>query len=351
MTRMARPSLIRPAALRTGDTVGVCTPSFPAHVHFRNKYRHGLAQIEQLGFRVLEGPLTQRATAQGYRSGTPQERADELMTLFRDPKVRCIVATIGGTCSASLIPYLDFDVIRDNPKIFCGYSDVTSLHLALLAHAGLSTFYGPAVMPSFGEWPSMLTETRDSFLAAVTTVHSEARELIAPARYSRHRRDPKGDAWKSVPREWLTNAGPQVIYPGTVEAPCLAANLNTLVTAAGTDYFPDLSGRVLLLEEMNAPLSEEERDLRHLERLGVFERIAGLLIGKPEVYSNEDAPFEYADLVREIVPQRPGVPVVMEVDVAHTVPMLTIAQETRVRVVAPLDEVARWFVLEAMVHD
>ncbi len=347
---MARSSLIRPAALRPGDTVGVCTPSQPANVLFREKYQHGVGEIERLGFRVLEGQLTSRVTAQGYRSGTPRERAAELMALFRDPAVRGIVATIGGSCSASLIPYLDFDAIRQNPKIFCGYSDVTSLHLALLAHAGISTFYGPAVMPSFGEWPTVLPETRDSFLAAVTATQPAEREMLAPARYSRHFRDAKSDAWKTVPREWLLNPGPQVIYPGTVEAPCVAANLNTLLSAAGTDYFPDLTGRVLLLEEMSAELSMEERNLRHLERLGVFERVAGVLIGKPEFYSNEGAPFEYADLVREIVPQRAGVPVVMEVDVAHTVPMLTIAQETRVRVVASIGEAARWFALEPMVR-
>ncbi len=348
---MTRPALIRPAPLRLGDTIGVCTPSFPAHVAFREKYLHGIRQIEQMGFRVLEGSLTRQATAQGYRSGTPRERAVELAELFADRSVRCIITTIGGTCASSLIPYLDFAQIRQNAKIFCGYSDITSLHLALLAHAGLSTFYGPAVMPSFGEWPEVLPETAQSFLDATGSKQVVERELVAPARYSRHMRDAKGDAWKAVPREWLPNPGPSVVYPGTVEAPCIVANLNTLVTAAGTDYFPELAGRILVIEEMNALLSEEERDLRHLERLGVFDRIAGLVIGKPEVYSNESAPFEYADLVREIVPQRPGVPVVMEVDVGHTVPILTLAQETRLRLIAPGAGPTRWFVLEAMVHD
>jgi muramoyltetrapeptide carboxypeptidase LdcA involved in peptidoglycan recycling len=351
IVEMKQDSLLRPAALRAGDTIGVCTPSFPAHVAFREKYLHGVRQLEDLGFRVVEGALTRLATAQGYRAGSPRERAAELNQLFAEDAVRCIITTIGGTCSSSLIPHLDFDLIRKKPKIFCGYSDITSLHLAILAYAGLSTFYGPAVMPSFGEWPSVLPETRNSFLVATSSTAPGERELVAPPLYSRHVRDAKSDAWKTVPRIWLHNPGLRTIYSGVAEGPCLVANLNTLVTAAGTDYFPELAGRVLVIEEMNAPLSEEERDLRHLERLGVFDEIAGLVIGKPEVYSNEDAPFEYADLVREIVPQRRDVPVVMEADVGHTVPMLTLAQETRLRISARIDEPARLFVLEPMVRD
>lgn len=183
----------------------------------------------------------------------------------------------------------------------------------------------------------------------MTTVSASPRELVAPRRFSRHVRDARTDAWKVEERRFESNTGPVVLRPGRVEAPCIVANLNTLVTAAGTSYFPDLEGRVLLLEEMNAALSEEDRDLRHLERLGVFERIAGLIIGKPEVYSNEGAPFEYADLVSEIVPNRPDVPILMEFDCSHTMPMLTIAQETRLRIEAATNEPPRVFAVEPMV--
>ena len=122
--------LLRPPPLEPGDTVGIFTPSAPAHVRFREKYLHGLRQMESLGFRVREGALTARATSQGYRSGTPRERAEELMALVLDPEVRGIVATIGGMNSSSLVPFLDFDAIRAHPKVICGYSDVTALHRA-----------------------------------------------------------------------------------------------------------------------------------------------------------------------------------------------------------------------------
>src|SRR5690348_11427826 len=118
-----RKDLLRPAALRPGDTIGICTPSFPANVVYREKYLHGVAQIEALGFKVVEGELTRSATAQGYRSATPRARAAELMSLFEDHAVRAIITTTGGNNSSSLIPYLDFEKIRENPKVFCGYSD------------------------------------------------------------------------------------------------------------------------------------------------------------------------------------------------------------------------------------
>lgn len=341
--------LLRPPRLRPGDTIGAFTPSYPAHVHFRAKYLHGLRVLGDLGFRVVEGSLTAAATAEGYRSGSPEARARELMELFVDPSVHAIVATIGGANSSSLIPYLDFELIRAHPKVFCGYSDVTSLHLALLAYAGLSTFYGPAVVPSFGEWPTVLPETRASFLDAVTDATDRARELVAPARFSRHLRDAKTDAWMTEPRIFQDNPGPSTLHAGVVEAPAVIANLNTLVTSAGTSYFPELAGKILFLEEMNAALSEEERDLRHLQLLGVFDEIAGLVVGKPEIYAQEGAPFDYAQLVDEIVPRRADRPVVMGFDCGHTSPMLTLAQGARTRVVADAGAMARVFVLEGMV--
>ena len=100
-------SIVRPARLRRGDIIGVCSPSFPAHVHFREKYMHGVRELEACGFGVVEGALTRAATAQGYRTGSPQARADELMGLFENASVRAIITTIGGATSASLIPYLD----------------------------------------------------------------------------------------------------------------------------------------------------------------------------------------------------------------------------------------------------
>jgi muramoyltetrapeptide carboxypeptidase len=325
-------------ALQPGDRVGVFTPSAPAHVTARDRYLNGLRTLREIGFDVVEGLLTAKAQwpdatcTQGYRSGSPRERANELMSLFLDPDVRAIIATIGGANSSSLLPYLDFDAIRANPKVFCGYSDVTSLHLALWTKAGLSTFYGPAVVPSFGEFPSGFEGTRRSFLDATMLHRTGERALVAPARWSREA--PRfGDPASHDPlqRAWQDNLGWRVLVPGRVRAPVICANLNTLVSVAGTRYFPDLTGHVLLIEEMAAPLSRYERNLRHLQLLGTFDRLAGLLVGKSETPDREGAPFTADDLLREVIGDV-SYPVAVDLDVGHTHPSLTLALGTPIDV-------------------
>ncbi len=335
--------LLRPPALRPGDTLGVFTPSFPAHVRFRDKYLHGLARLRALGFRVKEGALTARGGDQGYRSGTPRERAAELQELLADPEVRGVVATVGGNNSASLVPYLDFGAIRADPKVICGYSDVTSLHLAVLAFAGVSTFYGPAVMPSFGEWPEPLGETVDSWLDAVSRHRQGRRRIQTPARWSDHFRDASTDAWRTEPRRFQPNPGWRPLVPGEAAGPLLVANLSTLMAAAGTECWPAPEGRVLAIEEQDAPLAEEERHLRQLERMGALDGLAALVVGKPEAFDRQGAPFGYDDLVAEVVGDR-GYPVITRFDCGHTHPMLTLAEGVRVAVTAGGDGVS--FVVE-----
>ncbi|HAS3151713.1 TPA: LD-carboxypeptidase, partial [Vibrio cholerae] len=91
-----------------------------------------------------------------YRSGSIRERAEELNQLIRDPNVRCIMSTIGGNNSNSLLPYIDYEALRNDPKIIIGYSDVTALLLGIYAQTGLITFYGPALVASFGEYPPLV---------------------------------------------------------------------------------------------------------------------------------------------------------------------------------------------------
>lgn len=317
--------LIRPKALTSGATIGIFTPSSPSHIALRKKYLHGLSVIKSFGFKVKEGWLTASEKHQGYRSGSPKDRADEFMALIRDPEVDCLVSTIGGANSSSMIPYLDFDEIRANPKIISGYSDVTSLHLAILAYSGLSTFYGPAVVPSFGEWPTMIEETKNSFFDAVTTT-SGTKLLSVPSRWSNHFRDAKGDGWKTDPRQWEQNPGWRCLVSGEATAPVVVVNLNTLLTTAGTTCFPDLNGKILILEEMEAPMSRLERNLRHLERLGVFGVIKGLIFGKPEFFVQENAPFGLEDLLLEVLGPQANYPVVVNFDCGHAHPSLTIAE-------------------------
>ena len=328
---MTRP-LLAPRRLRPGDTIGVFTPSAPGYAWGPELFDTGVRTLQTLGFEVKLGSLTAARRVQGHRSGTPRERADELMELVADDRVQGLVATIGGSNSSSLIPYLDFDRIRHARKVICGFSDVTSLHLATLRHAGLRTLYGPALMTWFGEWPGGDAVSIASWSDAVVDNRGE-RVVAPPARWSNHRRRWDNGDWKTRPREWRPNPGWQALSPGVVEAPIVAANLNTLVSAAGTPHWPDLDGVVLLIEEMDAPLARTERHLRHLQLLGVFDQIAGLIFSKPEVPDEDASPLGYAGLLAEIVGAR-AYPIVSDFDCGHTLPMITVPERVRVRVSA-----------------
>jgi muramoyltetrapeptide carboxypeptidase len=131
----------KPYRLSKGDTIGIFTPSTPANVLFREKYLHGIREIERLGFHVLEGSLTGRCTADGYRSGDPRERAEEFMDLIVNPLVNGLISSMGGMNTGSLLPYLDFSEIRNSRKVICGYSDVTALHMAIYPSVKKSSYW------------------------------------------------------------------------------------------------------------------------------------------------------------------------------------------------------------------
>jgi len=338
-------SLITPRPLRHGDTIGVFTPSSPGYRFSTALFENGLASLQKLGFKIKLGKLTEMRSADGYRSGTGAERADEFMSLIRDPQVNALMATIGGYNSNSMIPFLDFDEIRENRKVICGYSDVTSLHLSILKFSRLRTFYGPTVMCWFGEWPNGVEESSKWFMDAVMENGPKHREIVRPSRWSNHKRSWGNDDWKNLPREWIENDGWQVIQPGLAEAPIVAVNLNTCLSAAGTPYWPDLKGKILLLEEMDAPLMKEERGLRQLQLMGAFDSISGLIFSRPEVYSQEGSSNNLRDLIVEVIGKR-IYPIIYDFDCGHTVPMITVPQEIRCRLDAT-GKIARFSFLES----
>lgn len=342
---MSQP-LIPPKRLKAGDTIGIFTPSSPAYSVNPGLFENGLRTLESLGFKVKEGSLTARRASEGYRSGTPQDRAAEFMELIKDPTVDALMATIGGYNSSSMIPYLDFDLIRESRKPICGFSDVTSLHLAIMKFSGLRTFYGPTLMCWFGEWPGGIPESSQWFLDAVMNHEDGERCIHTPSRWSNHRRDWTNGDWKNKPRDWQNNSGWKTLQSGIVEAPIIAANLNTLTSAAGTKYWPDLKGKILLIEEMDAPLMKEERSLRHLSLIGVFDEIVGLVVSKPEVFSSDGVSFSYDDLILDIVGNR-SYPIISNFDCGHTVPMITIPQGVKARLDARDPEVKFTFMESA----
>lgn len=304
-------------------TIGIFAPSSPSHNVFRARYDTAIANLKSLGYRVVEGCLTAEAQDQGYRTSTGKERAEELNALFLRDDVDLIMSTIGGANSSSLLPHLDYNAIGQSKKLFCGYSDVTALHMAIRTTAGLATLYGPAVIPSFGDLEGVAEETMDSFINQ--TSRGWLGKYVVPERWSI-----KGPSWADhgkdpTIRQWQVNAGIACVQKGNGTGPSLVANVNTLVSLAGSCYFPETRGHVLFLEEMSCPLSRFERNLTQLKLAGAFNDIEGIVLSKPEVYDCEGAPFSDVDLLVEILDD-PEIPVISSFDCGHTHPMLSVPQ-------------------------
>lgn len=322
--------IVLPKKINKGDTVGIFTPSSPANFWFKDKFEHGVKELKRSGFSVILGDLTSQLVSQGYRSGTPQERANEFMNLIKNNDVDFLMSTIGGYNSSSMLSFLDYEMIRKKRKIITGYSDVTALHMGILTQSKLSTFYGPALIPTFGEWPSVFDDSLNSFITMSEMDKDKEYHLPLFSKWSNHFRNAFTDEWKTVERKYQNNKAPKVLSEGKAEAPIIITNLNTVCSLAGTKFFPELDGKILLLEEMNANFDQEERNLTQLKLMGVFDKVSGLIIGKPELLNSKKAPFTHEELIMECIGKR-TYPIISSFDCGHTHPMHTIPQMSFVK--------------------
>src|SRR5579872_3205563 len=142
------PKLLRPRALRPGDTVGLITPSS----YVSDPDRLALAERTVRYFDLVPKFGKNVRKHAGYLGGSIDERLDDLHSMFADPSVAAIFALRGGYGSAQLLDRIDYALLRKNPKIFLGYSDITALHLAIQKRAGLVTFHGPVALSGFSEY-------------------------------------------------------------------------------------------------------------------------------------------------------------------------------------------------------
>lgn len=312
-------TLLVPPLLQRGDTIGFFSPSSAATVWAPNRFARAKAFLEGQGFRLKAGSLT--GQQDHWRSGSIAARAEELNALIRDPQVRCIMSVIGGSNSNSLLPYLDFEALRRDPKIIVGYSDMTALLLGIYAQTGLVTFYGPALVASFGELPPLVDETLASFLQiGLADEAGVPCALPTPAQWSDERLD-----WENQTRAKLCQPNRLIsVGTGRVEGRLIGGNLNTMAGIWGSPYMPTIErGDILLLEDSLKSAETLERSFAHLKLCGVFDRIGGLILGKHELFNDQGSGKRPLDILLEVVGE-PDFPILAEFDCAHTHPMLTL---------------------------
>ncbi len=234
-----------------------------------------------------------------------------------------VLAGIGGNHSNQLLPLLDYDLIRSHPKVFQGYSDITVLHWALANHAGLSTFYGPALVPELGEFPRVLAHT-DRYLRAAwfggDAVNFEPSDSWTDELLDW---DTKIDLTR--PRQLHESEGWIAIRHGEASGPLLGGCLETICWhLKGSSSWVDPTGAILFFETSEDSPSPADVDgyLTDLEQLGVFDAAAALLIARPYGYTPEDAKALWDVVSRRT--EASGLPVLANFEVGHADPMVVL---------------------------
>lgn len=240
--------MIRPRALPKRATIGIISPSSPQRDEAR-LYR-GIAYLESLGYHVKLGKHVLARHA-GYLAGTDRERTQDVHAMFSDPSVDAIFCSRGGYGCARILPLLDYKLIRKNPKIFVGFSDVTSLQLAIWKHARLVTFSG--AMPSV-DMADAFDPLSEEFFWRVLTSRKAVGLLRQP---------------------WAMHTA----QSGDANGPLLGGNLSVLTSVLGTDYMPSLRGSVLALEDVGEATYRIDRMLTQLRLATRRARPAGIVYG------------------------------------------------------------------------
>ncbi|MFC9416642.1 S66 peptidase family protein [Bacillus mobilis] len=309
--------MLLPKTLKYGDTIGIYSPSSPVTYTSPKRFERAKSYLQQKGFHILEGSLTDRYDY--YRSGSIQERAEELNALIRNPNVSCIMSTIGGMNSNSLLPYIDYDAFQNNPKIMIGYSDATALLLGVYAKTGIPTFYGPALVPSFGEFKPFVDHTYNYFVE--TLLHDQVLpyNIKQPLFWS-----DEFINWEMKTKEkerrhnnWIS------VTNGQATGRIIGGNLNTIEGIWGSPYMPSIQeGDILFIEDSSKDAATIERSFSFLKINGVFDKVSGILLGKHEQFDDCGTKRKPYEILLEVL-QNQSIPLLADFDCCHTHPMIT----------------------------
>lgn len=319
--------------LQKGDKIGLFTPSSPASVTAKVRYERGKAFLEAKVFEIVEVSLT--GHLDGYRSGTPKARAQELNELIYDPSIKMIMSMIGGTNSNSILPYIDYEAFRKNPKFLVGYSDATAVLLAMYAKTGIPTYYGPALVPSFGEFEPLVHDTYRFFEAYFCENPQLPYEI------------PMAEVWSDEPKNWLEKTQEKTLFPnkwhglneGRIEGRLIGGNNNAMYGFIGTEFFPTIQdGDILLIEDSMKNASVVEKNFAMLKLHGVFEKVSSIILGKHERFDDQGTGKQPIDLLLEQLDGK-SIPIISDVDICHTHPMHPIAIGKKVRVDTALKKI------------
>ena len=278
-----------PPRLVQGDTIGIVAPASPFNV---DKFYRGIAVLESMGFHLLISD--DLFIKKGYLAGTDIQRADMVNKFFSDQKINAIICARGGFGTIKMLSFLDLQSIQKNPKVFIGFSDISSLLSVLYTKCGIICFHGPTVT-------TLADATEETQKRLLLTITSNSKQEINP-------------------KEGVT------IKPGEASGPIFVGNLTTLCHLVGTPYTPRFKGHILIIEEKGEAVYRIDRMLSQMKLAGCFEGINGLALGSFEDCGKLDEIYE----VMEETFRRDNIPILSGFEIGHgktniTVPIGSVA--------------------------
>jgi len=266
--------LTKPSALQRGDTIGIVSPSSTPDL---KNLKNGIAWLNEQGFFVISGKSV--LERHGYLAGRDDQRAFDLMNMFEREDIDAVWCAQGGYGSMRVLRHLDFSVIRENPKIFVGYSDITGFHAAFQIFARLVTFHGPLVAHELGR--DFTEYTKRSVIRTLMSTEAPIEVRNPPL-------------WPPC----LT------IYPGTAEGPIVGGNLSLVANLMGTPFEIDFDGCIVFLEDVSEAPYRIDRMLVQLLLAGKLQKAKGIIIGECTdcVPSKPELPtLELEEIFRELI--------------------------------------------------
>jgi len=308
--------------LTPGDEIRVIAPSTSLALVKGKQIELAETRLRGLGFQVTYGKNAENHDE--FFSTSIEERIEDLHDAFRSPSVKGILTALGGYNANQLLKHIDYELIRNNPKVFCGFSDITALNLAIYHKTGLINYSGPNFSTLGIKYG--YEDTLNSFLTAVT--NDAPYEIIPSSHWS-------DDPWhlEEEDRNFIKQEGYFVIQEGEAEGKLTGGNLSTLNLLQGTDFMPSLKDAILFIEddEESHPLMFE-RDLQSLLHLADASEIKAILIGRFQNGSNvtDAALKKIIESKRELK----DIPIIGNVNFGHTTPIATIPIGAKVTVSA-----------------
>jgi len=240
--------VIIPKRLQYGDKIGIVSPSGPILPTTKLQLEKGIKFLKGLGFDVVLGKNALKIDE--FSSGTPEERAEDLHSMFADKEIKAILCSQGGNVANSILPLLKWNIIKRNPKIFMGLSDITTLLNPISSKTGLVTFHGNDVMWGFGRDPTAY----------------DKKEFVDRLVNGKIGKVSKNSSWKTI-------------RGGIAEGILMGGNVHCISKLAGTKYFPDFSNSILFLEAYRIKPENCYEIFYQFEQLGIFNKIKGMIIG------------------------------------------------------------------------